>query len=263
MIVTIHQPEHMPYFGLLDKINKSDVFVVLDDVQFKKNNFQNRNQILTKNGPKWLSIPVQMKNLENKDINAREVGTNWKETYRNKVIEAYGKYPYFEENMIWLDEMLDISSDLLIDYNMFIIKKIMELLKVDTKIIYSSSLDIQTVKTQRLYDICKNLNASAYLAGQGAIDYLDKEVFVGIDIIEHHFTHPVYEQQNSDDQFIPYMSSLDIIMSMGKDNFQKNLKILILLEYKAINLGKKNKSTLLIFQFLMRLMLLKLIHPKR
>eukprot|EP01156_Anaeramoeba_ignava_P024099 Anaeramoba_ignava/c3235_g1_i2.p1 GENE.c3235_g1_i2~~c3235_g1_i2.p1 ORF type:complete len:230 (+),score=22.71 c3235_g1_i2:355-1044(+) len=224
MIVTIHQPEHMPYFGLLDKINKSDIFVVLDDVQFKKNNFQNRNQILTKNGPKWLNIPVQMKNLENKDINHRKVSPDWKSTYRNKVVEAYGKYPYFEENIIWIDEMLDISSELLIDYNMFIIEKLMDLLEIDTKVVYSSTLDVETFKTQRLYDICKKLDATAYLAGQGAIDYLDKEIFKGIDILEHHFKHPVYEQQNSPEQFYPYMSSLDIIMSIGKEAFIQKLK---------------------------------------
>ena len=70
MIVTIHQPEHLPYFGFLDKVNKSDIFVILDDVDFNKNNFQNRNQILTQNGAKWLSIPVEMSGVKDKYINA-------------------------------------------------------------------------------------------------------------------------------------------------------------------------------------------------
>jgi hypothetical protein len=220
MIITIHQPEHLPYFGFLDKINKSDIFVVLDDVDFKKNNFQNRNQILTLNGPKWLSIPVEMKNLENKYINTRELKYNWKQSYRNQVLEAYRKYKYFELGILLIEEMLDIKSNLLIDYNMFYIRKIFELLNINTKIVFSSSLNINTVKTQRLYDICKVLNGTSYLAGQGAIDYLDESIFKNhIKINKHTFIHPKYEQINSN-QFVPYMCSLDFIMSVGTEKLK-------------------------------------------
>ena len=49
MIITIHQPEHLPWLGLLNKIAKADKFVILDSVQFEKNYFQNRNKILGTN----------------------------------------------------------------------------------------------------------------------------------------------------------------------------------------------------------------------
>ncbi|MEA1915397.1 MAG: WbqC family protein [Campylobacterota bacterium] len=226
MIITIHQPEHFAYFGFLDKVNKADVLVVLDDVQFKKNNFQNRNQILTLNGPKWLSVPVEMKNIEDKNIQVRKIKDNWKEEYKNKIVEAYKKYPFFEENMLWINQMLLLESDLLIDYNMFILEKMLMLLDIDTKIVYASQLNIQTFKTQRLYDICQSLKGSQYLAGQGAIDYLDETVFGhDVKILKHHFIHPEYEQLNNrSDEFIPYMSSLDILMSVGKDAFKAMLK---------------------------------------
>lgn len=222
MIVTIHQPEHLPYFGFLDKVNKSDLFVILDDVQFKKNNFQNRNQILTANGPKWLSIPVEMKHLEDKNINARHTKGTWKEEYRNKIVEAYRNHPYFDENIAWVDEMLALESDLLIDYNMFAIRTIFEKCGIDTKIIFSSELEIHTVKTQRLFDICTALDATDYLAGQGAIDYLDTEIFKGINILRHSFEHPRYSQLNSE-QFVPYMSSLDFLMNVGNEGLKKML----------------------------------------
>ncbi len=214
MIVTIHQPEHLPYLGLLDKINKSDIFVVLDDVYFKKNNFQNRNQILTKNGSKWLSIPVEMKNIQDKNINMRKVKNNWKDDYRNKIVDSYKTHPFFNENILWIDEMLSINSEKLIDYNMYIIKRIFDLIGINTKIVFSSELEVSTVKTQRLYDICKKLNATDYLAGQGAIDYLDIEIFNDINILKHDFVHPEYSQLNSD-TFIPYLSSLDTLMNVG------------------------------------------------
>jgi len=223
MIITIHQPEHLPYFGFLDKVNKADIFVILDDVDFKKNNFQNRNQILTSNGPKWLGIPVETKGLENKFINARKIKGEWKISYKNRVVEAYRKYEYFDVGKNIVEEMLDMDSELLIDYNMFYINKIFKLLSIDTKIVYSSKLDIQTVKTQRLYDICKSLRGTSYLAGQGAIDYLDETVFQhDIQLKKHTFIHPQYKQNNSNN-FIPYMSSLDIIMSIGIDGLKEKL----------------------------------------
>ena len=214
MIVTIHQPEHLPYFGFLDKVNKSDMFVVLDDVDFKKNNFQNRNQILTQNGPKWLSIPVEMKNLEDKHINVRSVKENWKQNYKNQVVEAYRKYENFEYGLSIVEEMLNLDSSLLIDYNMFYIEKLLNLLDIDTKIVYSSSLDVDTVKTQRLYDICKLLKGISYLAGQGAIDYLDENIFKDdISLIKHTFEHPKYEQRNSS-EFVPYTFLVSILFSV-------------------------------------------------
>ena len=49
MKVAIHQPEHFPYMGFFEKMKSADLFVILDDVQYKKNNRQNRNKFLNKN----------------------------------------------------------------------------------------------------------------------------------------------------------------------------------------------------------------------
>jgi len=60
MIVSIHQPEHFPYLGFFQKMQKSDLFIILDDVKFKKNNFQNRNKLLTSDErEEWFTIPVE------------------------------------------------------------------------------------------------------------------------------------------------------------------------------------------------------------
>ena len=61
MIVSIHQPNYLPWLGYFDKIIKSDIFVIFDDVQYprgKKGFFGNRNQIKTNNGKMWLTVPV-------------------------------------------------------------------------------------------------------------------------------------------------------------------------------------------------------------
>ena len=62
MIVSIHQPEHFPYLGFFQKMKQSDLFIILDDVKFKKNNFQNRNRFLNSSGEEeWFTVPVEKK----------------------------------------------------------------------------------------------------------------------------------------------------------------------------------------------------------
>ena len=69
MMVSIHQPSYFPWLGLLDKIEKSNTFVILDTVQFNDNAFQSRNIFLNHNGAvQYLTIPVQKKNYQKNKI---------------------------------------------------------------------------------------------------------------------------------------------------------------------------------------------------
>jgi hypothetical protein len=210
MRITIHQPEHLPYFGLLDKINKSDIFVVLDDVQYVKSNFQNRNKILTKNGVKWLTIPIN-KNGRFKTILEQETFGDWKVRYKNKVIESYRKYDHFEEGFYLIDSMLSINSNKLLDYNLFYIKQLKESLKIKTEIVLSSSLNVKETSSKRIQEICKCFPTTEYIAGPASKNYLNN---IDIKIINHESKFQPYLQKNSS-IFIPMLSSLDIIMSVG------------------------------------------------
>ncbi|MBV8758449.1 MAG: WbqC family protein, partial [Deltaproteobacteria bacterium] len=59
MIVAAHQPAYLPWLGYLDKMAKADVFVVMDDLQYEAQNFQNRNRIKLNNGAAWLTVPLE------------------------------------------------------------------------------------------------------------------------------------------------------------------------------------------------------------
>jgi len=63
MILSVHQPQYIPWLGYFDKIDKSDCFVFLDQVQYKPREYQNRNRIRTKDGWLWLAVPVKSKSL--------------------------------------------------------------------------------------------------------------------------------------------------------------------------------------------------------
>ena len=86
MIVSVHQPQFLPWLGYFDKIARSDCFVVLDTVQFKKNEFQNRNKILTPTGPQWLTVPVEYKfpmRIDEVPINKR---ANWRRKHTQTLL---------------------------------------------------------------------------------------------------------------------------------------------------------------------------------
>lgn len=81
-VITIHQPEHMPWLGFFNKMLKSEIFVILDNVQFEKNNYQNRNRILGNNGAQWLNVPTETKGHMDKTIREIKIANttqpNWK-----------------------------------------------------------------------------------------------------------------------------------------------------------------------------------------
>ena len=71
MIVAIRQPQYLPWIGYFDKLDRADVFVLLDNVQYKKNEWQNRNRIRTSPGWQWSIVPVLYKYPEK--INAVKI----------------------------------------------------------------------------------------------------------------------------------------------------------------------------------------------
>jgi hypothetical protein len=87
MIVTIHQPEHFPYMGFFQKISIADIFVVLDNVNYRKNYFQNRNKIRSSSGEDiWLTVPVEKKATSK---NIKDVVTSKDNKWRKKIIRTF------------------------------------------------------------------------------------------------------------------------------------------------------------------------------
>jgi hypothetical protein len=168
MKVTIHQPEHFPYMGFFMKMKKSDLFVMLDDVKFRKNYFQNRNRFPTKSGAEeWFTVPVQKKFL-NKNINEVLVSKDFR--WRKKIIKQ-----------IEMNFKIDLSEiyegDNLLEINKRSIDFCREKLGITTPIVYSSDLGVPGSKTEKLANICEAVKASEYISGPFGKEYLDLELF--------------------------------------------------------------------------------------
>ncbi len=176
MIVSIHQPEHFPYLGFFQKMQESDLFIILDNVKFKKNNFQNRNRFLNKSGnEEWFTLPVEKKANSKliRDVKLAE-DFGWKKKLM-KQMKMNFNMSNDDLNYIYMD-------DLLYTTNLRSITYCASELDIDTPRELASELDVSGTKSELLYNLCKKVGATTYLSGQNGFKYLDKDVFKDINI---------------------------------------------------------------------------------
>jgi hypothetical protein len=116
MIVSAHQPAYNPWLGYFHKLLLSDVFVIMDDVQFEKNSFINRNKIFQKPEGLMLTIPCNMKDYADKSIKEIEIFNDmWKKKHLRSLSQTYSKSPYFDKVFPIVEKALNLDSKLLID----------------------------------------------------------------------------------------------------------------------------------------------------
>ena len=221
MIITIHQPEHLPWLGLFNKIAKAEKFVILDSVQYEKNYFQNRNRILGTNGVQWISIPVSNKGHMDGSIATTLIATDpknakWKEKYLQTITQSYKKYPYFNDVYPLLEKAINTDTEYFCEINIAIIKSFCDALDIHPEYIRSTELNVDGLKSSLILDICKEVGTDVYIAGPSGRDYLDMKSFedAGITVKFNDYHHPVYPQKRTD-EFISHLSALDLFMNVG------------------------------------------------
>jgi len=220
MIVGIHQPNYLPYFGFFDKIKKCDVFIIYDDAQFNKSDFQHRNRIRIYHGWKWLTVPVEKKHIPidqikiNNDIKIS--GMDWSEAHFKEVHDNYKNASYYHEYKNAIQEIYEQPYDHLIDLNMKLIDFFIRSFDIDTEIVYSSEFGFSSISTEKIVNLVSEVGWDAYLSGSMGKNYLDFGQFDDHDIqvLFQEFEPPVYQQQYAG--FIPNMSAMDILLNKGQ-----------------------------------------------
>ncbi|MCX7940605.1 MAG: WbqC family protein [Elusimicrobiota bacterium] len=216
MKVAIHQPQYLPWSGYFNKILQCDIFVFLDDVQYKKNEWQNRNKIKTATGTQWLTVPVHYK--FGQKINEVIIDNKilWKKDHIKSIEVNYRKAKYFFDFFPVVENLLSREYTKLVDINIESIKCVLSYLGINKQFVLSSTLNIEDEKTERLVEICKKLSADVYISGSGARDYLDIELFEknNIKVVFQNYTVPEYQQLFG--KFISNLSIIDMIFNVGK-----------------------------------------------
>ena len=218
MIVTVHQPEHMPWLGFFDKMRQADVFVLLDNTQFAKDDFQNRNRIKTRTGATWLTIPLYKKGRSHQLILDAEICNDraWGRRCWELIYQSYKQAPHFEEHRAFFEDLYTREWTRLIDLNTAIIRYLAAALGLDCRITTASELGIEERGGDRVnLSICRAQGAQVYLSGAHGRDYLDESLFSeqGIEVRYQHFKHPNYPQQWG--EFVSQLSTVDLLFNCG------------------------------------------------
>ena len=163
MIVAAHQPLYVPWLGYFDKIAKADRFVILDDVQYARQNYQNRNRVKLPSGVHWLTVPVERGQITDRICDKRIAATpDWRARTVKTLDAFYGKAPCYERYRSALVEIYQRDWDRLLDLDLHLIGRCMEWLGVRTPLVLSSTLGASGHKTSLIIDVCKRAGATTY-----------------------------------------------------------------------------------------------------
>lgn len=217
MILSAHQPAYLPWLGYFDKIARADIFVYLDDVQFEKNSFINRNKIKTPQGSMWLTMPVKLKGHTTNTMLETPIddGQPWRAKHLKSIVSNYRKAPFFDALYPEIESIVLHPSDNIAEICWFQLNVWLKQLNIKTKVVRASTLALKSRKSQLIFDLCKQFGAEYYLSGVLGRDYLDEASFsaAGINIEYQTYRHPIYPQLWG--EFMPFMSVVDYLMNVG------------------------------------------------
>jgi hypothetical protein len=203
----------MPWFPYFRKIALSDIFVVMDNVQYQKNGLQNRNKIRNYNGDFWLTIPVTG-HLDDLIKYKKIAEPTWNKKHWKSLYSSYFKAPNWSTFSEELEAIFALEYETLFEINDKLFRFVMNKLEIATQVLYLSDIGVGGVKSELVFNICNKLDATVYLGGYGGKDYLAEMDFQlrGIEIRYLESKSPVYHQFNG--QFIEGLSILDLIFNV-------------------------------------------------
>jgi hypothetical protein len=209
----------MPWLGFFEKVLRADAFVLLDDVQFSKGDFQNRNRVKGPKGAQWLTVPVAQ-GFGQRINEVAVAGDAWRAKHWKTLRSCYARAAHFEEFAGAFEEFYGREWTKLSDLNVAAIEMLARAFGVEKRFVLSSTLEVEGRKSELVLNICKAVGASRYYSGRAGRTYLDAEAFrrEGIEIVVQEFEHPTYEQLFTKEcGFVPNLSAVDLLFNRGKE----------------------------------------------
>lgn len=215
--VAVLQSNYIPWKGYFDIVAKVDCFIFYDDVQYTKNDWRNRNKILTENGPKWLTIPCGT-DLRRLICEVRVDGSNWQESHWSLIHQNYSRAPYWSYVRPLMESLyLQRKWEYLSDLNHFFIRSVArDYLNLDTTFDDSRNYALSGNKSSRLLDLLEQVGATHYLSGPAAKTYLNEQEFLDAGISVEWMSYdgyPIYPQLYK--PFEHAVSIVDLLFNIG------------------------------------------------
>ena len=217
-VLAAHQPNFLPWLGLLHKVGQADVWVLADDVQFSTGSLTNRNRIRTASGWQWLTVPVLTRGRGRRRICDVEILAegDWRHKHLQTLEWNYSQAPFYAAYAPAIEAIYRRGWTRLVDLNMALLHWLLDRLGIEVEVRLSSASQLRDERSLRLVDMARACNCEVYLAGSGASrDYLDERAFAkaGVDCRFTAFEHPIYTQCHAG--FEPNMSILDLLFNCG------------------------------------------------
>ena len=221
MKVAIMQPTYLPWIGYFALMKSVDVFIILDSVQFSKRSWQQRNQIKTESGPKWLTVPVISKGKREQLISDVEIDYSGKfpESHINLIKQSYRKSKFFNYYSEDFFSILRKKHRSLSDLSIDLILLIRGFLGIETTIKYSSEFLTKGSKDELLAELCEYVGATEYISAPGSKVYLDEsESFTKRNIPVKYFNYEHINYPQLHGEFVQYMSVIDLIFNYNSQD---------------------------------------------
>jgi hypothetical protein len=223
MKISLHQPNYLPYTGFFQKMALSDVFVILDTVQFSKGSYTQRTNIRSKDGSLLLTIPINKKyNFEPiKDVRLPE-NDGWLNEHRLSMIFHYSKCKYMDKEFVneYFSNLKKFET--LQEFNEFGIFYLKDKFGIQTEIIRASELCLNSnlKSTDLMIQIVKSVGGDTYISGMGGKKYLAEEKFLENNITLEYFEFEGKEYPQRWKGFEPYVSAIDLLFNLGPHSIE-------------------------------------------
>jgi hypothetical protein len=232
MKLAIMQPYIFPYIGYFQLMNAADEFIVYDKIEFTKKGWINRNRILVNGKDDYISFPVK-KDSDFLNISDRYLADGWEQDRKkilNKITESYRRAPHFNNVYPLIEKALLFEDKNLFSFILNSLQLVKEYLEIQTQLIVSSAvLPESNLKGEnKVIEICKTRNARIYINPIGGTLLYSKERFEeeGINLQFLRSTNVPYRQFN--DEYVPWLSIIDVMMFNFKEDIRKLMKEYIL-----------------------------------
>lgn len=229
--VAIHQPNYLPWLGFFYKMYAADEFILLDDVPYSKGSFTARTLYRQRIGQQdkgYLIVPMKKTPLGT-PIDQIEIdhSRNWPKKQLNQLHNTYRSAPYFDQYFPLLEQWMDMGANMrfLADWNSFLIREIMDLLGIPTRLIYSSQMAAMGQGTAYLVDLIREVKGTGYLSGPGGKKYQEETLYGQFGISLQYINsfgeldRLRYSQQQGD--WLNGLSILDALFNIGAEEVKE------------------------------------------
>lgn len=220
--VVISQPLYFAWPGFIDQLRRAEVLIWLDDAQFSKGSFVNRNRVICDGSLRWLTIPLVGKGTFQSILDLRANDSNWPVAHAEVVKRAYEKSHHF-------DQVERIFSEATAATSVHEVSARSSMLILDAlgqspdQVLYSSQMGVAGRSSERVLELVKSVGGTSYITGHGAANYLDHEAFErsGVEVSYMHYSFKPWRDTVWADNF--GVSYLDLLAARGLSNFTDHL----------------------------------------